>query len=145
MRASGDGISRALNSQGLVGVATYVWDTGTLAWVVSTGVGGGGGGVGMTAVEYLAANSAAAAVLSSLTASMSSQVLAALNLARKGLILFNDSTATAYVAFAATATSSAFTVKIVPGGYWEMPRPIFTGAVSVIWDAVNGAMRVTEL
>ncbi len=78
------------------------------------------------------------------TSSASSMTLAASNSARKGLIIFNDSTSALYVRYGTPATTAIFTVKIAAGGYWEMPAPIYTGQVCGIWDSANGVARVTE-
>jgi hypothetical protein len=88
---------------------------------------------------------AATAVITSVAGSLTTGVLKAANTSRLGLTVFNDSTANLYLAFAASATTSAYTVKIGAGGYWEMPRPCYTGAVSGIWDVANGNARVTEM
>lgn len=87
----------------------------------------------------------ATSVLASVAASVSSVVLRAANAARLGLTIFNDSTAILYLAFAATATTSAYTVKIGPGDYYELPRPVYTGDISGIWSAANGNARVTAV
>ena len=87
----------------------------------------------------------ATAVQTTVAGSASTGVLKALNAARMGLAVFNDSTANLYLAFAATATTSAFVVKIAAGGYYELPSPVYTGVVSGIWDAANGNARVTEV
>jgi hypothetical protein len=63
---------------------------------------------------------------------------------RKGLTLVNDSNASAYVAFAATASSSVFTLKMAPGSTWVMPSPVYTGQVSAIWTAADGGLEATE-
>lgn len=99
---------------------------------------GGGGSTGTP--------TATAAALSSVAGSASSVSLLAANSSRKGATIFNDSTANLYVAFSATASTTAFTVKIVGGGYYELPSTaVWTGAVSGIWDTATGSARVTEL
>lgn len=41
--------------------------------------------------------------------------------------------------------SSAFaTVELVPGAYYEMPQPVFDGAISGVWDAAIGSVFITE-
>jgi len=75
-----------------------------------------------------------------------SVTLLAANPNRLGAIVVNDSTANLLLAFAATASSSAFTVKIPAAGSYTFPTPMYVGAVSGIWDAAGaGAARVTEL
>lgn len=88
---------------------------------------------------------ASTAVITSVAGSASSVLLLAANSSRKGFTLYNNSTATAYVAFAATATTSAFTFKMAPNSLYEKDLVNYTGIISCIWDAVNGAMLVTGL
>lgn len=88
---------------------------------------------------------APSAALTQVTASASSVSLLAANASRRGLMLFNNSTKTCYVAFAATASASAFSIKLPGGALYEKEEPIYTGAISAIWDAANGQMQITEL
>lgn len=65
---------------------------------------------------------------------------------RLGVIVYNDSTAILYLKYGTTASTTSFTVIIPAGGTWEMPRPIYTGAIDGIWSAnASGAARITEL
>jgi len=84
----------------------------------------------------------------SLTASASSQTLKASNSARIGFFVTNTSASAAYINYGATAAASTSFVAMVPanGGYWVMPTPIYTGALSAIWaGATTGALIGTEL
>ncbi|MDZ7966867.1 MAG: hypothetical protein RM368_18125 [Nostoc sp. DedSLP03] len=76
--------------------------------------------------------------------STSSQTILAANSNRKGATIWNDSTATLYLEFGTTATTSAFTVKLSPGGYYEVPFH-YTGVISGIWSTANGNALVREL
>jgi hypothetical protein len=89
---------------------------------------------------------AASSALSSVPASLSSVQLLAANAIRRGVSIYNDSTATMYLAFAETASTSSFTALIPPGNYYEMPlSPIYTGVISAIWNMAVGHARITEL
>ncbi|MCV3213021.1 hypothetical protein OGM63_05680 [Plectonema radiosum NIES-515] len=79
----------------------------------------------------------------SVTASTSSVSILAANLARKGTTIWNNSTANLYVELGATASTSAFTARVGASGYYEVPFT-YTGAISGIWDAVNGSALVRE-
>lgn len=83
--------------------------------------------------------------LSSVTASITSVTVLASNASRKGALIFNDSTALLYLAFAATASATAFTVKLTGGSFYEIPAPMYTGIITGIWVSATGAARVTEL
>lgn len=89
---------------------------------------------------------ASTATLSSVTSSASTGVVLAANTSRKNATFFNESTAILYLAFAATATTTAYTVQIAASGYYELPiGSVYTGVISGIWSSANGACRVTEL
>lgn len=64
---------------------------------------------------------------------------------RKGVILWNDSTAAALIKFGTGASDTDFTWMIISQSGYEFPDPIYIGDVSAIWDSVDGAMMVTEL
>lgn len=71
--------------------------------------------------------------------------LLAANALRVGATIFNDSTATLYVALGAAAASlTSFTVELLPRAYYELPAN-YTGAVRGIWTAAAGNARITEL
>lgn len=74
-------------------------------------------------------------------------VLLPQNLARKGLIIVNVSTANMFIKYGAGVdTNYKYTVKIVGEQYWEMPYPIYTGLISAIWRQPSGFfISVTEL
>lgn len=67
----------------------------------------------------------------------------AANADRRGATLFNDATVVAYVLLSnAVSSSTAYTVQIAAGGYYEVPFD-YTGVIKCI--AASGSMRVTEL
>ena len=86
----------------------------------------------------------ATAAPTQVASSASSVTLAALNTARKGLWVFNDSTAALFIKLGATASATSFNVKVAAGALWECPPPVYTGRVDGIWSAVNGNAYVTE-
>jgi hypothetical protein len=85
------------------------------------------------------------AVLTSVAASITTVVIKASNPLRKALIVYNDSTSPLYLAFAATSSLSAFTLKITGNSSYEFQYPAYTGVVAGIWDAATGNARVTEV
>lgn len=101
-----------------------------------------GGGTNSPIVSLLTSASAA---LSSVASSASTVSLSAANANRKGWQVFNDSSAVLYIAFAATASQSAYTTQIPPNSLYEMPLSIYTGAISGIWASAVGNARITEL
>lgn len=84
------------------------------------------------------------ATLSNVAGSATSVNVVASNASRRGLTIYNDSTARVRLKFGTTASSTSFTYSVPAGAQWEMTVP-FTGAIDGIWDAANGNARVTEM
>lgn len=95
--------------------------------------------------EFADVNRAAIADLSAISGATSSKNLLMPNPKRKGVLVYNDSTAILYLAYATGASTTLHTVQIAAGAYWEMPKPIYTGRIDGIWAAANGSARITEL
>lgn len=113
---------------------------------------GSGGGVTGTAgslpvvVANLTAVTTSTPTLTQVSYSTSSQTALAANANRKDFKLFNTADRFAYVAFGATATSSAFTIRLDPGAFYEPNAVIYIGAISVIFaSGGSGSLVVTEL
>lgn len=76
-------------------------------------------------------------------ATATSTSLRSANSDRTGMIITNTDTNEAYVRYSGSAASSSnFTVKIPGGWTWEMPEPIWLGAMTVIWAATAGGNMV---
>lgn len=91
---------------------------------------------------------AGTATLTQVSGSASTGTIIAANATRKGAVIVNDSTAVLKVAFAATATASAYTYLIPAGGTLELPtagRAIYQGLISGIWASATGNAVVTDL
>lgn len=95
------------------------------------------------AVQIIDATNATS-TLSNVSGSASSVTLLSLNTARKGVTIFNDSTAILYVKFGTTASTTSFTVRLVSNAYYEVPFG-YTGRIDGIWASATGSARVTEL
>ena len=78
-------------------------------------------------------------------ASVSSVTLMASNASRLAGTIFNDSTDTLYVNFGATASTTAFVVKMSAGQYYEIPQPCYSGVINGLWSGTNGAARCCQL
>lgn len=82
----------------------------------------------------------------SVAGSASSVTIIAANVNRKGLIVYNDSTAILYLALGTgPATSTDFSYKMFPEDCFEIPFPACTAILVGIWASATGAARVTEL
>ncbi len=84
------------------------------------------------------------AAVGSIAASASSVILLAANANRRAFAVFNDSTATLYLKFGATASTSSYTVQIDASGYYESGPVVYSGRLDAIWSSATGAARVTE-
>jgi hypothetical protein len=79
------------------------------------------------------------------TSVATSTVLLAANVNRRGCTIFNDSTATLYVNFGATANATDnHVVPMESKAYYEIPFA-YTGVISGIWSAANGNAHIYEL
>lgn len=86
---------------------------------------------------------AATGTITSVSSLATTQTLLSANANRKGYVIFNDSTQILYVAFSATATTTAYSVKLFPNGAATSDLD-YTGVISGIWASANGAAKVTE-
>lgn len=83
--------------------------------------------------------------VTSVASAATSTVLLASNGKRRGATIYNESTSILYVALAATASITAYTIQVpANGGYYELPQPCYSGAISGIWASANGNARITE-
>lgn len=85
----------------------------------------------------------ATATITSVANTITTGVLLASNTARRGFIIYNDSLTTVFLAFAATASTTAFSVKLNSGSEYE-PGIDYTGVISRICGAALGNCLVTE-
>lgn len=88
----------------------------------------------------------ATGTLTSVAAAVANTQLLASNASRKGMYVFNDSSAIMYLAFNATASTTSYTVQVPANGFFEMPTsPIYTGQINAVWSAAVGNARITEM
>lgn len=87
----------------------------------------------------------ASAALSQVAASITSVVIVADNAARRQVVVVNDSASDLFLAFAATATVSAYTVLLPRNSQWGSVLDGYTGVVSGIWSTAIGNAAVTEI
>lgn len=84
--------------------------------------------------------------LSQVAVTTSSGVALALNAARKGFSIVNDTNKTVYLAMAATASTVAYSVRLAVNSFYEqLDSRVYTGVISCIGAAaVAGNVTVTE-
>lgn len=78
------------------------------------------------------------------SSSTSSVQLLAANAARVSALFYNASTKKLWIKLGTAATSSSFTVELLPNSFWELPIN-YTGVIHGAWAAVNGDVKITEL
>jgi len=99
----------------------------------------------VAAVTKITADVSATSTITNPTPLATTFTVQAANANRKGLRVTNDTNGTLRLAFAATATTTAYTVPIYAGGYYNMEKPIYTGLISGICDsAPTGTVASTE-
>jgi hypothetical protein len=91
----------------------------------------------------------APAAISTPASSATSVTLLAANAARNGFMLCNASNQILYAAFAATATTSSYTIPLViaattPACFSAQGVGVYKGIITGIWAAANGNAIVTE-
>lgn len=84
------------------------------------------------------------ATTSTVASSVSNVTLLSANSNRRGATIYNESTSDLYIKLGATASLTDFTVRMIPGSYYENPYG-YTGRIDGIWVSANGQARMTEL
>ena len=83
--------------------------------------------------------------ITSVPATTTSVLLSSPGWMRPWVGIYNNSlTADLYIALFPTSSPTAFTCKLAPQGYYEVPLK-YTGPVSGVWSAADGSALVTEL
>ncbi|MEQ1651984.1 MAG: DUF1859 domain-containing protein, partial [Hyphomicrobium sp.] len=105
---------------------------------------GAGNVVTVSGTVTVSETKAATSTRTSVAGAAADTAILAANANRKGGTVFNDSTATLYLALGAAAASATdFTAELLPRAYYELPAN-YTGAVRGIWTAAAGNARVSE-
>jgi hypothetical protein len=77
--------------------------------------------------------------------SASAVELKAANRNRRGITIYNESTANLYIKCGQSATTSDYTVMVPPSGYVNFRgNPIYVGLITGVWATANGAAQITE-
>jgi hypothetical protein len=105
--------------------------------LVTTGSEGSGG----------SSNPATTATRTSVTAAATNTLLLAASTTRKGASVYNDATTDLYLAVgSAAASTTSFTVKLVPGAFYELLPAWSQLEIRGIWaGSPSGAARITEV
>jgi hypothetical protein len=100
---------------------------------------------GTNLIGKVGSDTASTTALSNVSGTASNTTILAANANRKRVVIVNDSTATLYLKFGATASATSYTYLLYGGDTYESPsNPIYTGQIDGIWASATGAARVTE-
>ena len=138
-----NGNTNALSLDGYGGLR--VTGTGTTS-VPSAGImtiQGNASGVPVPISGTFTTDKSSSAAISSPASSATSTTILAANTNRILATVYNDSTQKLYLAMASSASTSAFSVVVMPNSYFELPVS-YTGIITGIWTNANGFARVTE-
>lgn len=81
---------------------------------------------------------AASAATTSVPWSATEVPIIAANTGRKSASIYNNSDKTLYIKYGTGVTNTtSFKVAIASKGYFELPKPIYTGVVTGLWDAAG--------
>jgi len=110
----------------LAGNLRTVATQGTTPWVVVT-------------------NKAATSSVTSVAQAVTNTVLLAANATRQFASIYNFSGQKMFIKLGTTASTSSYSIKLMPNSYWEVPVD-YTGEIDAVWSGAggNGAL-VTEL
>lgn len=97
------------------------------------------------AIQPVSFSTTSSSSITSVSSSASNITLLTSTATRKMATVYNDSSATLYLKFGATSSTSSYTLQIPASGYFEFPLPVYTGVVDGIWASANGNARITEL
>jgi len=95
-------------------------------------------------VSFTTPASNTTSTLANVAGSASTVTILALNAARKGASVHNDSTVILYLKLGATASVTSYTIKMQPDDYYEVPFN-YSGVMDGIWASATGSARVTEI
>ena len=85
------------------------------------------------------------AAITSVASSITSVQLLASHAARRQVIIVNDGNRALLIAFAATATTAAYTLRLGGGQEYVSVLNSYTGEISGIWNVANGSAVITEI
>ena len=83
-------------------------------------------------------------VVSVVASTVGTVTLASANTRRVDLAIYNASNNPLFMRLGASATTASYTLMMVASGYYELPRPVYNGIITGIWQSANGSAYITE-
>lgn len=84
------------------------------------------------------------ASVQSIAGSVTALTLFATTSSRVGVCIWNDSASRLYAKIGQGASTTLFSFKIAPYGYWEMPPNGWGGAISGVWEVATGSAYCSQ-
>lgn len=84
------------------------------------------------------------ASVQAISASVTSLTLFATTSSRVGASIWNESSSRLYVKVGQGASTTLFSFKIAPYGYWEMSPKGLGGAISGVWEVATGSAMCSQ-
>lgn len=99
----------------------------------------------MSKLSVMSVSGAQIATLASPAAAATTAVLLAASQSRRGAVIFNEGSTILYIAFAATASVTAYTTQVAIGGVFVLdPAANYAGPIAGIWaGSPTGNARTT--
>ena len=95
-------------------------------------------------VVYAVDSSGSGGPVTSITSTVGTVTLATANTRRVNLSIYNASVNPLFMKLGASATTASYTLMMVASGYYELPRPVYNGIITGIWQTANGQALVSE-
>lgn len=89
-------------------------------------------------------SAAVGAVVTAIASTIGAVTLAASQTKRVALSIYNASTNPMFMKLGAGASTASYTLMMVGSGYYELPRPIYNGIITGIWQTANGSAYISE-
>ena len=151
-------VSNTVNSVSIINSAGWVFAQSNTAgettyiinsagWVVAQSNTGGNVNVSNSAgwVLYNTESGWPIVVVTTVVSTIGLVTILTSNLLRRGLSLYNQSISPFYMKLGATATTASFSLMMVSSGFYELPKPVYTGIITAVWGSANGYLLVSEL
>jgi len=88
---------------------------------------------------------ASTSAITAVTSAIADTIILSSNAARKGAVIYNESTAILYLRLSSgVASATAYSVQVPANGTYKIELNEYTGIIKGIWAAANGFARVTE-
>ena len=82
--------------------------------------------------------------VTSIAGGVTALTLFATTTTRQGACIWNESASRLYVKLGQGVTTTLFSFKVAPYGYWEMPPNGFGGAISGVWEVATGSAMLSS-